>query len=371
MSGALAWGVDAASNISLATLRAQGATFLCCYLAPYPAESWKIRTPAEIKAYLDAGQRIVFNWESDGTPGVGRQTGIDAAEAAQQLLTDRHCSDAPVIFTFADSATADPAAVASAIAGAISVMSWDRVGAYGDQAVIKYLADRNACHYYWQTYAWSNGQWDPRAQLRQWKNTTTLDYDEAWALDFGQYPRPAAPPPVSAAVSVGGAIGAAYDALGGAAKLGTPLGAEGNAADGGRWQPFTNGVRIYWHPTRTKGVAYAVWGEIAKSYATYAPGKPSETGWLGYPIGPELPATNGGRAQDFENGIITWSASTGAQAMGSGLASYWRGSTGKDNITPLALPSSSEAKEQFAVVELADKSHLFWRYSTNTPYHAA
>lgn len=367
MTGALAWGVDAASNISLATLRAQGASFVCCYLAPYPSQSWKIRTPAEIKAYLDAGINVVFNWESDGLPDAGRQTGIDAAHQAQALLNDRRCPDAPVLFTFADSSTADPNAVRAAIDGAVSVMGWDRVGAYGDVAIIAHLAGGNACHYYWQTYAWSNGQWDPRAQLRQWKNTSTLDYDEAWAIDFGQYPRPAAPHPSGGPATVGGAIGDCYTALGGAGYFGATLGPEGDAADGGRWQPFANG-RIYWHPVRTKGIAYALVGDVAGCYSTYDGPAVSETGWLGYPITNEY-AAGAGRVQDFEHGSILWSPGVGAYAVGSGLAHYWHGSV--NSPTPLAFPSASEAKEQFSVVELADRTHMFWRYATNTPYHAA
>ena len=44
----------------------------------------------------------------------------------------------------------------------------------------------------WQTYAWSGGQWDSRAQLRQVQNGMTVDgaacdRDEAWASDFGQW----------------------------------------------------------------------------------------------------------------------------------------------------------------------------------------
>jgi hypothetical protein len=201
---AVAWGVDAASNVSVQTLKDQGASFVCCYLAPYPSQGWKMRTPAEWKAYLDAGFKIVANWESDGLPGNGFNDGVSAAKTAQAYLNDRNCPDAVIYFTAADK---DPAAlnlntVADYIRGAVSVLGWGRVGAYGGYGAIKFLADLNLCKYFWQTYAWSNGQWDPRAQLHQWKNTQTLDFDEAWSLDFGQYPRAVASAPAPAPTPV-------------------------------------------------------------------------------------------------------------------------------------------------------------------------
>src|SRR5262249_20698214 len=42
----------------------------------------------------------------------------------------------------------------------------------------------------WQTYAWSGGQWDSRAQLRQTQNELgggDLDADEAMTSDYGQW----------------------------------------------------------------------------------------------------------------------------------------------------------------------------------------
>jgi hypothetical protein len=197
---AVAWGVDAASAVSVATLRQQGASFLCCYLAPYPSQGWKMRTPAEWQNYLANGFKLVANWESDGLPGNGFNDGADAARTSQSYLNDRKCPDAVVYFTAADQ---DPSSlnlgtVADYIRGAVSVLGYDRVGAYGGYGAIKYLADNNVCKYYWQTYAWSNGQWDDRAQLRQWKNTQTLDFDQAWNEDFGQYPRVTASAPATA-----------------------------------------------------------------------------------------------------------------------------------------------------------------------------
>jgi hypothetical protein len=386
MAGPLEWGVDAASDTSIATLNSQGATFLCTYLAPYPSESWKIRTPAEWQAYIAAGIQVVANWESDGTPGSGFSTGVDAANQSQSLLNDRGCPGAPVYFTFADSASPNLGTVRAAIDGAVSVLGWDRVGAYGGINTIKYLADGNACHYYWQTYAWSNGNWDPRAQLRQWKNTSTLDFDTSWAPDFGQYPRPAgvapAAPAAPAALTVVGDILLAYNRLGGAPALGAPTMNEAPCRDGvGRWQQFAGGTlgggqpRIYWHPTATggSGQAWVITGAINDEYKVYDPNGDDETGWLGYPLGEEYgagTAPNDGRVQEFQHGTMFYSGTTKvAAALGTGLAMYWHNNL-TANPTTMPWPSATEGKESFATAPLEDKSFLFWRYATNMPYRA-
>lgn len=48
-----------------------------------------------------------------------------------------------------------------------------------------------------QTYAWSNGQWDTRAQLQQWANGQwgdTVDFTRAVKPEYGQTPVTATPP---------------------------------------------------------------------------------------------------------------------------------------------------------------------------------
>ena len=58
--------------------------------------------------------------------------------------------------------------------------------------MISHLFDAGLIGYGWQTYAWSDGQWDHRAQLRQYSNGHTIagvgvDYDQSTAVDFGQW----------------------------------------------------------------------------------------------------------------------------------------------------------------------------------------
>lgn len=65
-------------------------------------------------------------------------------------------------------------------------------GVYGSYATVKAALDAHEVIDAWQTYAWSNGQWDPRACLRQVANGITVggrtvDRDEATTVHFGQW----------------------------------------------------------------------------------------------------------------------------------------------------------------------------------------
>jgi hypothetical protein len=67
-----------------------------------------------------------------------------------------------------------------------------RVGAYGGYALIKRLFDKKLITYGFQTYGWSGGLWDVRAQLRQYLNAQTIgglsvDFDHAVTTDYGQW----------------------------------------------------------------------------------------------------------------------------------------------------------------------------------------
>ena len=84
-----------------------------------------------------------------------------------------------------------------------SVIGVARTGAYGGYYVIQRLFNASKIKWGWQTYAWSGGQWDTRAQVRQVLNGITAagdanccDKDEAVAADFGQWhAAPANTPP--------------------------------------------------------------------------------------------------------------------------------------------------------------------------------
>lgn len=179
-------GLDAAGQIDLATLSSYD--FVVLYLAP---QTWKVRSKIVVMNYLSADKKIVFNWESAGKPGEDGEAA--AKQALAQLAGYGIITPVPIYFNFADRdpATIDYGLLDASIDAARAVVGFDRMGAYGGYAAIKHLFDTNRIKYGWQTYAWSNGKWEPRAQLRQTLNGATLDYDEAVSTDYGQYPRPA------------------------------------------------------------------------------------------------------------------------------------------------------------------------------------
>lgn len=77
----------------------------------------------------------------------------------------------------------------------------------------------------------------------------------------------------------------------------------------GRYNHFTDGKSIYWHPTIG---AYAVYGAIRDLWSSLG----WETSELGYPTSDEMDAPGGiGRISYFQQKSIYWSASTGAMVI--------------------------------------------------------
>jgi len=76
----------------------------------------------------------------------------------------------------------------------------DFVGLYGSDDAIDYWVGTDFCRWGWQTYAWSSGRVSPKAHFRQYLNGQNfcggiVDYNETYADDFGQWPRPTGQPP--------------------------------------------------------------------------------------------------------------------------------------------------------------------------------
>ena len=72
------------------------------------------------------------------------------------------------------------------------------VGVYGGYYAVPRVLSAGLAARPWQTIAWSGGQWDDRAVLRQlgsevWGSNADVDLLAASAADSGQWPRPTAP----------------------------------------------------------------------------------------------------------------------------------------------------------------------------------
>lgn len=190
---AVAHGVDFAwGGPSAASMHTQGFAFGASYLSPDASKNW---TLGLVRSYAARGIARVFVWESSATRalsgcGAGRS---DARSARGQAVP----FGARVIYFAVDFevAPSETSTVASYFRCASAVLGVSHTGGYGGLATIRLLFDRHLVRYGWQTYAWSGGTWDRRAQLQQYLNGNAFDYDRAVAKDYGQTPFSAGPTP--------------------------------------------------------------------------------------------------------------------------------------------------------------------------------
>lgn len=196
------FGLDYAwTTIGPTAHKAVGSSFACRYLSP---DHTKNLTLGEKQQLETGGIDIVTVWEAAATRALeGNPAGIaDAKEALSQAEALSIPSDRPIYFGVDfDETPGQALAVQQYFQGVNSVLSVDRTGVYGGFWVVKRLFDAKVVKYGWQTYAWSGGQWDSRAQLQQFSNGhivngSSCDYNHAVADDFGQWEyKPPLPPP--------------------------------------------------------------------------------------------------------------------------------------------------------------------------------
>jgi Domain of unknown function (DUF1906)/Putative peptidoglycan binding domain len=149
----------------------------------------------EAKALREEGLDIVVVWESTADEALrGAAAGIaDAKEARRQALAVGMPATTPIYFAIDfDAQPAQFPAVEAYFRAIQNTLGAAYVGAYGSFAVLKVLFDLRAIAYGWQTLAWSNGQWESRAQLRQTQENVTIDgvacdLDVAVATNFGAW----------------------------------------------------------------------------------------------------------------------------------------------------------------------------------------
>lgn len=193
------FGVDyfaAASPSSLRDLKSHSAEFVIRYLAT-PGNVKNI-TRSEVASVKGAALDLVSVWEVNGDePFSGENQGItDARLAVAEAEANGMPAGTPIYFALDRDPSAltktEWAAVEGYYKGVASVVGVKRTGAYGGYDLIKRLFDKKLITYGYQTYAWSRGLWDTRAQLRQYLNAQVIgplsvDFDHAVASDYGQW----------------------------------------------------------------------------------------------------------------------------------------------------------------------------------------
>jgi hypothetical protein len=183
-----AWGRPGAS-----ALKKAGAKFVCRYLSH--DSTGKNLTRTEARQLTSAGIWMVVVWESTAQRALsGHAAGVADAKAARtQADACGMPGGRPIYFAVDfDASSGQQAAINSYLDGAASVLGRDRVGLYAGYYVIKRAFDAKKITWGWQTYAWSGGHWDKRAQLQQYSNDHRIngvgvDYDRAVKDDYGQW----------------------------------------------------------------------------------------------------------------------------------------------------------------------------------------
>ena len=202
----MAKGIDYAfyPHPSISAIKAEGATFVCRYVSSYAPNdgNGKNLIPAEKNALLAAGLSIVIvAEEASGSRMLdGRAAGVTDAAHADAVVKALGMPGIPVYFACDwDATEAQQTPIDAYLDGAVSVIGRGRVGIYAGFYPLKRAFDAGKITYGWETYAWSGGQWDSRAQLRQTQNGVTIggadcDRDVSMSVDYGQWPRPSGYP---------------------------------------------------------------------------------------------------------------------------------------------------------------------------------
>jgi Domain of unknown function (DUF1906) len=195
-------GIDYAWHhaLNVDAFRAAGLTFVVRYLSN---DASKNLDASEAHLLSDAGFDIAVVWETAAKRALSGHGGgvADAKKAAAQAKACGMPGRRPIYFGVDFDATDhDKPKIADYLRGAASVIGAKRVGVYGGYWVVKHCFDHSVAEFGWQTYAWSGGQRDRRAQLYQHLNGVVIggvncDRDTAYAADFGQWRRRVAKAP--------------------------------------------------------------------------------------------------------------------------------------------------------------------------------
>src|SRR5581483_4332812 len=165
-------GVDYAwhHGVNVDAFRQDGISFAVRYLSN---DVSKNLSRSEAQLLSDAGLDVAVVWETTATRALdGKSAGAtDARKAVAQAKDCGMPASRPIYFGVDFDATdQDKPRIADYLRGAASVLGGKRVGVYGGYWVIKYCFDHAVASFGWQTYAWSGGQRDQRAQLYQHAN---------------------------------------------------------------------------------------------------------------------------------------------------------------------------------------------------------
>lgn len=195
MTTPLQLGVDYAwQRPAVTALVAAGKTFACRYGGP--GGTGKQLDAIEVAALTSHGISIVSNAEGVANAFVDAAAGVAwATQARDHFRALGMPVDRPIYFSCDfNAANGDLMRIDTALRAAAGVIGASNVGVYGDAQVIGHCATTRSAKWFWQTLAWSDGQWSPLNHIEQYRNAVTLpgstaviDLDRAMKQDFGQW----------------------------------------------------------------------------------------------------------------------------------------------------------------------------------------
>jgi hypothetical protein len=190
------FGIDyAATTPDPKALKKSGVKFVCRYVST--DGNPKNITAEEVKALHEAGLDIVIVFETTADAALGGyKAGLADAASARKQTQAVGLGNCVIYFAVDfDASPVQLVTVRQYFRGVEHVLGRKKAGVYGGYKTVKSVLDLKAVKFGWQTYAWSNGAWDRRAQLRQVANAQVVcgvacDHDTAHALNYGQTPGP-------------------------------------------------------------------------------------------------------------------------------------------------------------------------------------
>jgi LysM repeat protein len=158
-----------------------GVTHVGRYL---PTTDWKGLTLVEVEVIKEAGLQLISIYEKGSTKAsyFTKDQGVEDANHAYQLAKSLNQPEGTAIYFTVDydAQTKDFANILNYFQGVKDTLQSYKVGVYGKFETIVLIQTKKLADYFWQTYAWSNGQRAKNLHLFQYKNDTT-----AFGLSFG------------------------------------------------------------------------------------------------------------------------------------------------------------------------------------------
>lgn len=143
-----------------------GYQFVGRYLSYNSAKNLNINEVADFHAN---DLRVIVVWETTTRRCMeGMDAGRQDSQSALTRLEGLGFTNGVIYFACDDDFQEDDmATIESYFKGVGMILPLGRIGVYGGYATVKQMFDSGLVKYGWQTYAWSHGAWDERAQVRQ------------------------------------------------------------------------------------------------------------------------------------------------------------------------------------------------------------